>query len=78
VPPQHLAAHGRRELRGHLVRHHLDEGLLGLDAVAFFHQPAHDLALVDALAQVRQLEFIRHAGLRAAARRRAFSLYCFR
>ena len=64
---QDRPGHGRGQLHRGLVRHHLDEGLVLLDAVALLDQPADDLALVDALPDVGQLELKGHPSLRLLA-----------
>src|SRR6266568_1196783 len=57
---QDLARDGRGDLHRHLVRHHFDDGIVLLDSVPFFHEPLDDLALVDALPDVGELELAGH------------------
>src|SRR6266568_1292545 len=59
---QDLARDGRGDLHRHLVRHHFDDGIVLLDSVPFFHEPLDDLALVDALPDVGELELAGHLG----------------
>ena len=52
-----------RDLDAGLVRHDLDQRLVLLHGVARFHQPAHDLALGHAFADVGQLHVIVRGGV---------------
>src|SRR6185437_12174991 len=68
------AGSGRRDLDGRLVRRDLDERIVLPDLLSFLHEPARDLALGQALPQVRQLELVGHGAafyLNASSRRMA-------
>ena len=52
----------RRDLDGRLVGLDLDERLILLDVVALGDEPAGDLRLGEALAEIGQLELVRHGG----------------
>ena len=54
--PQDLPRDGGRDLDGDLVRHHFDHQVVLADRGALLDEPLHDLALVDALADVGELE----------------------
>ena len=56
------AGAGRGNLDGRLVRLDLDERIVLLDGLPFGHEPARDLGLRQALAEVGQLELVRHGG----------------
>ena len=60
---RHLTRGGRRDLDGRLVGHHLDDGLVFLDGIAFADEPLDDLAFGNAFPDVRQFE-LDHFGLR--------------
>src|SRR5712692_922774 len=51
---------GRRDLDRHLVGHDLDDRVVLLDGVPFLHEPLDDLAFVDALPDVGELELAGH------------------
>ena len=57
---RHLPRRRGRDLDGRLVGLDLDERLVLGDLVALGHQPAGDLALGQALAEIGQLELVRH------------------
>ena len=63
--PRHPAGRGRGDLDRRLVRLDLDERVVLGDLLPLLHEPAGDLALGQALAQVGQLELVGH-------RRRAY------
>ena len=71
--PQDCAPGRRGDLDGRLVRLDLDERIVLGDRVTLGDEPARDLALRQALAEIRKLELVRHArpivgaGLRRAA-----------
>src|SRR5213594_1701390 len=55
-----LSGDGRWDLNGHLIRHDLDDRVVFLDGVSLFHEPLDDLAFVDALPDVGELELAGH------------------
>ena len=57
---RHHAAGGRRDLDRRLVGRDLDERVVLRDLLALLHEPARDLALGEALAEVGQLELVGH------------------
>ena len=57
------AGGGRRDLDGRLVRLHLDERVVLGDLRTLGDEPAGDLALRQALPEIRQLELVRHRQL---------------
>ena len=59
--PRDLAAGRRRDLDRRLVRLHLDQRVVLDDLLALGDEPARDLALRQALAEVGQLELVCHA-----------------
>src|SRR5205807_1528563 len=58
--PRDLAGRGRRDLDRRLVGLHLDERVILGDLLAFLDEPARDLAFRQALAEIRELELVRH------------------
>ena len=56
------AGDGRADLDGRLVRLDLDDGVVLAHRLALAHEPARDLALGQAFAQIRQRERVGHAG----------------
>src|SRR5439155_19777733 len=58
------------DLDGHLVRHDLDDRVVLLDGVSLFHEPLDDLALLDALPDVGELELAGHRLLSRCGRRK--------
>ncbi len=58
---QHCPAARRGDLHGGLVRLHLDEGLVLAHLLALRDEPARDLCLREALAEIGQPELVRHA-----------------
>ena len=60
--PRHLAGGRRRDLDRRLVGLDLDERVVLGDLLALGDEPARDLALGQALAEVGQLELVRHGG----------------
>jgi len=57
---RHLAGSRRGDLDRRLVGLDLDEGVVLGDVLPHLHQPARDLSLADALAQVGKLELVGH------------------
>ena len=57
---RHAPGGGRRDLDRRLVGLDLDERVVLGDLLAFADEPAGDLALGQPLAEVRQLELVRH------------------
>ena len=57
---RHSAARRRRDLDRRLVRRDLDERRIFGDVLALLDEPAGDLALGQALAEVGQLELVGH------------------
>jgi hypothetical protein len=60
--PRHGACCGRRDLDRRLVGLDLDERVVLRDLLALRDEPARDLALGQPLAEIGQLELIRHGG----------------
>ena len=58
--PRDGSASRRRDLDGRLVGRDLDERVVLGDLLALLDEPAGDLALGQALAEVRQLELVGH------------------
>ena len=59
---EHRAAPRRRDLDRRLVGLHLDERLVLLDALPLRDEPACDLGFRETLAEVGELELVRHGG----------------
>ncbi len=68
---RHRSGRRRRDLDQRLVGLDLDDRLVALDALARLDQPAHDLGLVEALADVGQTELDHRSTRRAAATTRS-------
>ncbi len=64
------SARRRRDLDRRLVGRDLDERRVLRDLLAFGDEPARDLALGQALAEVRKLELVRHEPIPSGSRRR--------
>ena len=60
--PRDLARRGRRDLDRRLVGLDLDERVVFGELLSLDDEPARDLALGQALAEVGQLELVRHGG----------------
>ena len=60
--PGHGPGGGRRDLDRGLVGLDLDERVVLGELLPLGHEPAGDLALGEALAEVRQFELVRHGG----------------
>src|SRR2546428_338208 len=65
-----LSGDGRLVLDGYLIRHDLDGRVVFLDGVPLFHEPLDDLAFVDALPDVGELELAGHRLLSRCLRRK--------
>src|SRR5205823_13023931 len=66
--PSYPTGRGRRDLDRRLVGLHLDERIVLTDLLALCDEPARDLALGQALAEVGELELVRHGQILIARR----------